>query len=40
MGVEKWLVIVDGGKKDNRLDDSGIFEKMEVSKDSFWSLKS
>jgi hypothetical protein len=32
--------LVDGRKKENRLDDSGIFERMEVSTDSFESLKS
>jgi hypothetical protein len=36
----KWLILVDGGKRENRLDDCGIFERMEVSRDSFGSLKS
>jgi hypothetical protein len=30
----------NGGKKENRLDDCGTFERMEVSRDSFGSLKS
>jgi hypothetical protein len=36
---EEWLILVDGRKRDNRLDDNGNFERMEVSKDSFGSLK-
>ncbi len=39
MGREAWLILVDGGKKDNRLDVYNIFERMEVSKDSVGSLK-
>ncbi len=40
LGGEEWLVLIDGGKKDNRLDDCSIFERMEMSKDSVGSLKS
>jgi hypothetical protein len=32
--------LVHGGKRENRLDDSGTCERMEVSRDSFGSLKS
>jgi hypothetical protein len=31
---------VDDGKKENKLDNSGTFEIMEVSRDSFGGLKS
>jgi len=31
---------VDDGKKENRLDNNGTFERMEVNRDSFGSLKS
>jgi hypothetical protein len=37
---EERLILVDGGKRDNILDDSSTFERMEVSKGSFGSLKS
>jgi hypothetical protein len=37
---EELLILVDDGKRDNRLDVIGIFEIMEVSRDSFESLKS
>jgi hypothetical protein len=32
LGGEEWLVLVDGGKRENRSDDSGNFERMEVSR--------
>jgi hypothetical protein len=32
--------LVDGGKRESRLDVCSIFEKMEMSKDSVESLKS
>jgi hypothetical protein len=37
---EERLILVDGGKRDNILDDISTFERMEVSKGSFGSLKS
>ncbi len=36
---KKWLFLVDGGNKENRLDECSTFEKMEVTKDSVGSLK-
>jgi hypothetical protein len=33
LGREEWLVLVDGGKMENRLDVCSTFEIMEVSKD-------
>jgi hypothetical protein len=33
-------VLVDGGKKENRLGDYNIFERIEVSRDNVGSLKS
>jgi hypothetical protein len=32
--------LVDGGKRENQLDDCGTFEIMEMSRDIFGSLKS
>ncbi len=32
--------LIDGGKKENRLDVYSIFERMEVRKDSVGNLKS
>jgi hypothetical protein len=32
--------LVDGGKKGNKLDDNSTFEKMEMNRGSFRSLKS
>ncbi len=40
LGVEKWLVFVDGGKRENKLDDCGTFERMKVSRGNVGSLKS
>jgi hypothetical protein len=40
LGIEDRLVLIDGGKRENRLDGNGTFERMEVNKDSFGSLKS
>ncbi len=37
---EEWLVLIDGGKRENKLDDNSTFERMEVNKGSFGSLKS
>ncbi len=31
LGGEEWLVLIDGGNKDNRLDDCYIFKSMEGS---------
>jgi hypothetical protein len=33
------LVLVAGGKRENRLDVYSIFERMEASRDNVWSLK-
>jgi hypothetical protein len=33
------LILVDDGKRENILDDNNTFERMEVSKGSFGSLK-
>ncbi len=40
LGGEEWLILIDGGKRENRLDVYGTFERMKVSKDSVGSLKS
>jgi hypothetical protein len=40
LGRKEWLVLIDGGKRENRLDDYGTLERMEMSKDNFGSLKS
>jgi hypothetical protein len=40
LGEEELLILIDDGKRENRLDVSGNFEIMEVSRDSFESLKS
>jgi hypothetical protein len=40
LGREEELVLINGGKKDNRLDDYSTFEKMEVNRDNVGSLKS
>jgi hypothetical protein len=37
---QEWLVLVDSGKREKKLDDCGAFERMEVSRDNFESLKS
>jgi hypothetical protein len=37
---EKCLILVDGRKKESKLDVWGSFEKMEVSGDNVASLKS
>ncbi len=34
------IILVDGGKRENRLDVCSTFERMEVNKDSVGSLKS
>jgi hypothetical protein len=39
LGREEWLVLVGGGKKENRLDDYSTFERMEMNRDSVGSLK-
>jgi hypothetical protein len=41
LGEEEWLIIVDSGKKENRLDDNNTFERMKMSKGRFgvWNLK-
>jgi len=39
MGEEEWLVLVDGGKEENILDDYNTVERMEVSKNNVGSLK-
>jgi hypothetical protein len=40
LGGVEWLVLIDGGRREKRLDDCSTFEKMEVSRDSVGSLKS
>jgi hypothetical protein len=40
LGGEKSFVLTYGGKRENRLDDSSTFERMEVNKGSFGNLKS
>jgi hypothetical protein len=40
LGREELLVLVDGGKRENKLDDCSPFEIMEVSKDKTGNLKS
>jgi len=37
---EKCLILINGGKKEGRLDVWGSFERMEVSGDNVGSLKS
>jgi hypothetical protein len=41
LGGEKWLVLIDGGKRENKLDDSSTFERMKMCKGKFgaWNLK-
>jgi len=40
LGRKKWLVLINGGKKENRMDDYSTFERMEVNNDSVGNLKS
>jgi hypothetical protein len=40
VGRRRMIILVDGGKRENRLDDCGTFERMEMSRNSFESLKS
>jgi hypothetical protein len=40
LGEKKILVLIDGGKRDNKLDDCSTFEIMEVSRDNVGSLRS
>ncbi len=40
LGREEWLVLINGGKKDNKLNDCDTLERMEVNKDDVGSLKS
>jgi hypothetical protein len=35
LGGKEWLVLVDGEKKDNILDDNSTFERMEMSRCRF-----
>jgi hypothetical protein len=37
---KKWLVLVDGRKKETKMDVYSSFERMEVNKDNVGSLKS
>ncbi len=39
LGRKKWLILVDDGKRESRLDLYSIFERMEGSKDNVGSLK-
>ncbi len=40
LGGEEWLILVDGGNRDNRLDHSSTLEKMEMTRGRFgaWNL--
>jgi hypothetical protein len=40
LGGKKWLVLIDGGKRENRLDDNNTFKIMEMSNGRFgaWNL--
>jgi hypothetical protein len=40
LGREELLVLVNGGKRESRLDVYSIFERMEVNRDNVGSLKS
>jgi hypothetical protein len=40
LGGEEWLFLVDGTKKESRMDVRNNFEKIEVNRDSVRSLKS
>ncbi len=41
LGWEEWLVLENGGKRDNRLNDSNNFERMDMSTNSeIWCLHS
>ncbi len=35
LGEKEWLVLIDGGKKENILDDNNTFERMEMSRGRF-----
>ncbi len=39
-GGKKWLILVNGGKSESRLDVCNTFERMEVNRDNVGSLKS
>jgi hypothetical protein len=39
LGREDWLILVDGKKKENRMDVCNNFKRMEMSKDNVESLK-
>ncbi len=39
LGGEEWLVLIDGGKKENKLDDNSTFVRMEMNKGSFGNLR-
>ncbi len=40
LGREEWLVLIDGGKRDNRFDVYSTSEKMEMNRNNVGSLKS
>jgi hypothetical protein len=40
LGGEEWLILVDSGKRDSRLDVCNTFEIMEVNRDNVGILKS
>jgi hypothetical protein len=40
LGEKEWLFLVNGGKMENKLDDGSTFERMEMGRGSFGSLKS
>ncbi len=39
MGGKEWLILINGGNRENRLDVCSTFERMEVSRDNVGSLK-
>jgi len=39
-GRRRMIILVDGGKRENRLDVCSTFERMEANRDSVGSLKS
>jgi hypothetical protein len=39
LGREEWLILVDGKKKESRMDVCSSFERMEMTRDNVGSLK-
>jgi hypothetical protein len=40
LGGKKQLILVNGGKNENKSDDSSTFERIKLNRGSFGSLKS